>query len=92
MEGVVEVILFSLRILDPDVMSCRYHPLVGIGIIYPAIKSQTLNRSRGVKWFMVVQQPILEFNKYTVNENILIISEHESTNFWSPVLFNGSTE
>jgi hypothetical protein len=38
------------------------------------------------------EQPILEFNKYTVNESILIISEHESTNFGSPVLFNSSAE
>ena len=88
MEGVIEVILFTLRILDTDVMSFRHDPLVGIGIFYLAIKSQTLNRSRVVKWLKVIQQPILQFNKYTVKENILIVSEHESTNFWSPVFFN----
>ena len=88
MEGVIEVILFTLRILDPDVMSFRHDPLVGMGIFYLAIKSQTLNRSRVVKWLTVIQQPILELNKYTVKEYILIVSEHESTNFVSPVLFN----
>ena len=88
MEGVIEVILFTLRILDPDVMSFRHDPLVGIGIFYLAIKSQTLNRSGVVKWLTVIQQPMLEYNKYTVKEYILIVSEHESTNFVSPVLFN----
>ena len=88
MEGVIEVILFTLRILDPHVMRFRHDPLVGIGIFYLAIKSQMLNRSRVVKWLTVIQQPILEFNKYTVKEYILIVSEHESTNFVSPVLFN----
>jgi len=92
LEGVIEVILFTLRILDPDVMSFMHNPLVGIGIFYLAIKSQTLNRSRVVKWLTLVQQPILEFNKYTVNEYILIISEHEYTNFGSPVLFNFRVE
>jgi len=51
-----------------------------------------LNRSRVVKWLTVVEQPILEFNIYTVNGNILIISEHKSTNFGTPVLFNLSAE
>jgi len=37
---------------------------------------------------MVIQQPILELNKYTVNRYILIVSEHESPNFLSLVLFN----
>jgi len=54
--------------LDPDVMSFRHDPLVGIGIFYLAIKFQMLNRSRVVKWLTVIQQPILEFNKYTVKE------------------------
>ena len=85
MEGVIVV---TLRILDPDVMRFRHDPLVGIGIFYLAIKSQTLNRSRVVKWLTVLQQPILELNKYTVKEYILIISKHESTNFMSPVIFN----
>jgi len=49
LEGVTEVILFTLLILDPDGISFRYDPLVGIGIFYLAIKSQTLNRSRVVK-------------------------------------------
>ena len=85
MKGVIEV---TVCILDPDVMSFRHDPLVGIGIFYLAIKSQTLNRSRVVKWLTVIQQPILELDKYTVKEYILIVSEHESTNFVSPVLFN----
>jgi hypothetical protein len=88
LEGVIEVILFTLRILDPDVMSFRHDPLVGIGIFYLAIKSQMLNRSQVVKWLTVKQQPILELNKYTVYEYVLIISENESTNFVSPVLIN----
>jgi hypothetical protein len=69
-------------------MSFRHDPLVGIGIFYLAIKSQMLNRGRVVKWLMVIQQPILELNKYTINECILIISEHETTNFIAPVLIN----
>jgi len=73
-------------------MIFRHDPLVGIGIFYLAFKSQMLKRSRVVKWLTVVQQPILEFIKYTVNEYILIISEHESMNFVSPVLFNFSAE
>ena len=85
MEGVIEV---TLRILDPGVMRFRHDPLVGIGIFYLAIKSQMLNRCRAVKWLTVVQQPILKFNKYTVYEYVLIISEHQSTTFMSPVIFN----
>ena len=73
-------------------MKFRHDPLVGIGIFYLAIKSQTLNRCRTVKWLMVVQQPIVQFDKYTVCEYILIISEQQSTNFVSPVLFNFCTE
>ena len=92
MKGVIEVILFTLNILDPDVMSFRHDPLVGIGIFYLAIKTKTLNRSRVVKWLTLVQQPILELNKDTAKVYILIISEHESTNFGSPVLFNLSAE
>ena len=41
---------------------------------------------------MVVQQLILKFNKYTVYEYIVIISEHQSTHFLSPVLLNLGTE
>jgi len=89
LEGVIEI---TFRIVDPDVMRFRHNPLVGIGIVYLAIKSQTLNRCRAVKWLTVVQQPIVKFNKYTVYEYILIISEHQSTNLVSPVLFNLCTE
>jgi hypothetical protein len=92
LEGVIEVILFTLHILDPDVMRFRDDPLVGIAIFYLGIKSQTLNRSRVMKWLTVIQQPIPEFNKYTVKEYIQIVSEHESTNFVSPVLFNFRVE
>jgi len=84
----MEVILFTLRILDPDVMSFRHDPLVCIGILYVAIKSQMLNRSRVVKWLTVIHKPILKFNQYTVNEYIRITSEHESTNFVSAVVIN----
>jgi hypothetical protein len=87
LEGDIEVILITLHILDPDVISFRHDPLVGIGIFYLAIKSQMLNRSRVVKWLMVIQQPLLELNKYTVNEYILIVSEHLSTYFVSSGLF-----
>jgi len=89
LEGVIEV---TFRTLDPDVMRFRHDPLVGIGIFYLPIKSQTLNRCRAVKWLMVVQQPIVKFNKYTAYEYILIISEHQSTKLVSPVLFNLCTE
>jgi hypothetical protein len=88
LKGVNEVILFTLYILDPDVMNFRHDPLVGIRIFYLAIKSQTLNRSRVVKWLTVIQQPILEFNKHTVKDYILIISEAHPTNFMSPLLVN----
>jgi hypothetical protein len=73
-------------------MRFRHDTLVGIGIFYLAIKSQTLNRSRVVKWLTVIQQPILELNKYTVKEYIPIVSEHESTNFVSLVLFKSRVE
>jgi hypothetical protein len=63
LEGVIEFILFTLLILDLDVRSFRHNSLVGIGIFHLAIKSQTLNRSKVVKWLMVIQQPILELNK-----------------------------
>jgi len=64
-----------------------------VGYLDPLLTlSQMLNRSRVVKWLTVVQHPILEFDKYTGNEYILIISEHKSTNFGSPVLFNLSAE
>jgi len=89
LEGVIKV---TVRILDPDVMRFRPDPLVGIGIFYLAIKSQMLNRCRAVKWLMVVQQPIRKLNIYNVYQCILIISEHQSTNFVSPVLFNLCTE
>ena len=89
MEGVIEV---TVCILDLDVMRFRHDPLVDICIFYLTIKSQTLNRCRAVKWLTVVQQPILKFNKYTVYEYVLIISEHQSTNFMSPVVFNLCTE
>jgi hypothetical protein len=88
LEGIIEVILLTLYMLDPDVMRFRHDPFVGIGIFYLAIKSQTLNRSRVVKWLTVIQQPILEFNKYTSKEYILIVSQHESTNFVFPMLFH----
>jgi hypothetical protein len=87
-EGVIKIILFIWHILDPNVMSFRQDPLVGIGIFYLAIMSQTFNRFRVVKWLTVIQQPILECNKYTVKEYILSISEHESTKLVSPVFFN----
>jgi hypothetical protein len=54
LEGVIKVILFTVCILDPDVMSFRHDPLGGIGILNLAIKSQTLNRYRAVKWLTVI--------------------------------------
>jgi hypothetical protein len=66
--------------------------LVGIGIVYLEMKSQTLDRCSAVKWLTVVQQPIMKFNKDMVYEYILIISEHQLTNLVSPVLFNVCTE
>ena len=85
LEGVIKV---TVRILDSDVMRFGHDPLVGIGIFYLAIKSQTLNRQRTVEWLTVVQQSILKFDEYAVEEYILIISERQCTNFLSPVLFN----
>jgi len=89
LEGVINV---TFGILDPDVLRFRHDPLVGISIFYRAIKSQMFHSCRAVKSLMVVQQPILNLNKYTVKEFFLIISEHQSTNFVSPVLFNLCTE
>jgi hypothetical protein len=88
LEGVIEVTLFTLRKLDPDVMSFRHDPLIGIGIFYGAIKSETLNRCGAVEWLTVIQLPILEFNEFTITEYIMIISEHESTKFMSSGLIN----
>jgi hypothetical protein len=45
-----------------------------------------------VKWLTVVQQSILKLHIYTGKEYILIVSEHHSTNFVSPVPFNVCTE
>jgi len=89
LKGVIEV---TVRIVDLDVMRFMHDPLVGIRILYLAIKSQMLNRCQAVKWLIVVQQPILKLNKYTVYEYIVIISELQSTNFMSPVVFNLCTE
>jgi len=88
----MKVILFTLHLLDPDVMSFRHDPLVAIGIFYLEIKSQMLNRCRAVKWFAVIQHPIGEFDKYTVKEYILIISQHKSNNLMALVLFNVRVE
>ena len=77
---------------DPDVMRFRHDPMVGIRIFYLAIKSQCLNRCRAVKCLTAVQQPNLRLNKYSVYQYILIISEHQSTNFMLPVFFNLYTE
>jgi hypothetical protein len=57
-------------------------------LMYLAIKSQMLNKSGVVKRLMVIQQLILEFDKYPVWEYILIISEYESSNLVYPVLFS----
>jgi len=91
-EGVLEVIVFTLRILDQDVMSFRHDPLVGIRMCYSAIKSKTLNRYTVLKWLMVVQHPILECNYYTIYEYILIISDHMYFNIMSADFFNLSAD
>jgi len=54
--------------------------MVGIGIFDLAIESLMLYRCMVVKWLRVIQQPILEFNKYIVKKFILIVSEHRATN------------
>jgi hypothetical protein len=87
-KGVIKVILFTFCILDPDVISLKHDPLVGIGIFCLDIKSQRLNRSRVVKWLMAMQQPIRGKNKYTVFVYIRILSEHKSMNFVSTFFFN----
>jgi len=81
LEGVIEV---SLHIVDPHVMRFRRYPEVGINMHYVAITFQIFNWCWAVKWFTVVPQPILKFNKCTVYEYILIISEHQSTKLVSP--------
>jgi hypothetical protein len=85
LEGVSKV---TFRILDPDVIRFRYDPMVGIGIFYLAIKSQTLNRCWAVTLLTVVLQRIVKCNTYTAYKYIQIISEHQCTNLVSPVLFN----
>ena len=75
LKGGITVILFTVRILGPDDVSLRYDPMVGISIFYLAIKSQTFKRSGAVIWLTVILQPMVEFDKYTVNEYILIISK-----------------
>jgi hypothetical protein len=47
--GLEGVMKGSVRILDPDVLRFWHDPLIGIGIFYIAIKSQTLKRYRAVK-------------------------------------------
>jgi hypothetical protein len=89
LEGVIEV---TMHIKDPDVLRFRHDPVVGMGIFWLSITSQTLNSCTAVKWLTVVQQPIEKCNKYNVYEYILIISEHQSTILVSPVLFNMCTE
>ena len=89
LEGVINV---TVRIMDPDVMRFRHDLLVGFGIFYLAIKSQTLNRCRAVKWLTVVRQPNLKLKKHTLYEYILIISEQQSTDFMAPVVPNLFTE
>jgi len=91
LQGVIEVILFTFRIFDP-VMQFRNDPLVGIGIFYLPMEFHMVNRSRDVKWLMVVPQHILKFDKYTIQEYILIISKHPSTDFVSAVGFSVCTE
>jgi len=88
LEGVIEVILFTVCIVNPDVMRFSHNFLIGIGTVYLAMKSQILNRRSAVKWLIVVQQPIMKCNEYDVYEYILIISKHQSTNFLSLVYFN----
>jgi hypothetical protein len=75
LKGGITVILFTVCILGPDDVSLRYDPMVGISIFYLAIKSQTFKRSGAVIWLTVILQPMVEFDKYTVNEYILIISK-----------------
>jgi len=89
LDGVLEV---TVHILGPDVIKSRRDHLVGIGLFYLAIKSQTLNRCRAAKWLMVVPQPNLRINDYTVYEYIRIISKHHSINFMYAVVFNVCTE
>jgi hypothetical protein len=78
----------TVHILDTNVMRFRHHPLLGVGIFYIAIRFQMLNRYWAVKWLTVVQEPFLKCIEYTVHEYILIISEHGSSSFMSPVAFN----
>jgi hypothetical protein len=81
-----------LSILDPDVKSFSHDLLVGIGVFYCATKSHILNRSRVVKWLMVIQEHFQDFNKYTAYKYIQIIAKHKSTTFVSYVLLDLGVE
>lgn len=58
--------LFTCCILDLDVITFQYEPIVGFDIFYHAIKFQMLNRSRALKSLQVVQQSVLKFKMFTV--------------------------
>jgi hypothetical protein len=85
LEAVLEV---TFHILDSDVIRFSHDPLVGIGILYLPIMSQTLNRCGAVKWLTVVQLLIVKLYKYTVYVSSRIISKHHSANLVFPVFFN----
>jgi hypothetical protein len=86
LQDVNEIIRFTFDMLDQAILRFRHDPLVGIGILYLAIKSQEINRSGTKKSLMVVYQLIMKFENDTGNEYILSISEHKSTNFPSTAL------
>jgi len=88
LEGVLDIIIFTFLILDPDVTKFGYDSLVGIDMVYLATKSQTPDTSRAVKWLIIVQYPILIFNESSIYDYIWIAFKCQSTNFLSPVLFN----
>jgi len=45
LEGIIEVIIFIVHILDADVVRFRHDPLDGIAILYRVIKSSVSNGS-----------------------------------------------
>lgn len=87
LDSIIELIFFTLYIPDSDVMSFTHDSLGGIYIFYDAIKFQMFNSSRVVELLIQIQQPILKFDKLTINEYNLIISEYQFADFVSPVLF-----
>jgi len=53
-DKVIMVILFACYILDTVIITSKYDPFVGIGMLYIETQFRMLNRGRVVKWLTVV--------------------------------------